>query len=74
MPNYERVLLKLSGEVLAGKAGFGIDPARIRSLAAEVAEVVRAGVQLGLVVGGGNFFRGVTAAAGPMDRFSADHM
>ena len=74
MPKYERILLKLSGESLAGKGKFGIDTERIRELAAEVAEVARAGIQLGLVVGGGNFFRGITAAAGAMDRVTADHM
>lgn len=74
MARYQRVLLKLSGEVLAGSAGFGIDPERIQALATEVSEVARAGVQLGLVVGGGNFFRGVTAAARNMDRVQADHM
>jgi uridylate kinase len=74
MPKYDRVLLKLSGEVLAGQAGFGIDTERVRALAAEVAEVARTGLQIGLVVGGGNFFRGVAAAARDMDRVSADHM
>ena len=74
MPKYERILLKLSGEVLAGGERFGIDPERVASLAAEVAEVARTGVQIGLVVGGGNFFRGVAAAAIKMDRVTADHM
>jgi uridylate kinase len=74
MPQYERILLKLSGEVLAGGAPFGISTERVTSLAAEVAEVARAGVQIGLVVGGGNFFRGVAAAAKNMDRVSADQM
>jgi uridylate kinase len=74
MPRYERVLLKLSGEVLAGDNAFGIDQAKVRSLAEEIAEVTRQGVQLGLVVGGGNFFRGVAAAARDMDRVTADHM
>jgi uridylate kinase len=74
MPQYERILLKLSGEVLAGGAPFGISTERVSSLAAEVAEVARAGVQIGLVVGGGNFFRGVAAAAKNMDRVSADQM
>lgn len=74
MARFDRILLKLSGEVLAGQNGFGIDPERVRSLAAEVTEVARAGVQLGLVVGGGNFFRGVAAAAYDMDRVAADHM
>jgi uridylate kinase len=71
---YKRVLLKLSGEVLAGEAGFGIDAARVAALSAEVAEVTKAGVQIGLVVGGGNFFRGVAGAARDMDRVAADHM
>ena len=74
VPRYRRILLKLSGEVLAGQSSFGIDPERVRSLAAEVAEVARAGVQVGLVVGGGNFFRGVAAAARNMDRVTADQM
>src|ERR1700734_2583001 len=74
MPKYTRVLLKLSGEVLAGEGSFGVDSARVAALAAEIAEVARTGVQIGLVVGGGNFFRGVSAAAMNMDRVSADHM
>jgi uridylate kinase len=71
---YKRILLKLSGEVMAGGNSFGIDPERVNALAAEVAEVAHKGVQLGLVVGGGNFFRGVAAAARNMDRVTADHM
>jgi len=74
MPKYTRVLLKLSGEVLAGEGSFGVDSARVMALAVEIAEVARTGVQIGLVVGGGNFFRGVAAAARNMDRVSADHM
>jgi uridylate kinase len=74
MRPYGRVLLKLSGEVLAGDGSFGLDPERVRALAEEVAEVAKAGVQIGLVVGGGNFFRGVAAAAQHMDRVAADHM
>ena len=74
MPKYTRILLKLSGEVLAGEGSFGVDPARVMALAEEIAEVARTGVQIGLVVGGGNFFRGVAAAARNMDRVSADHM
>jgi uridylate kinase len=72
--NYRRILLKLSGEVLAGQASFGVDPARVRALCEEVAEVARTGVQIGMVVGGGNFFRGVAAAAQHMDRVTADSM
>lgn len=74
MPKFERILLKLSGAALAGESGFGIDEGRLGSLAAELAELARAGVQLGLVVGGGNFFRGLDAAARKMDRVTADHM
>ncbi|HYO83205.1 MAG TPA: UMP kinase [Bryobacteraceae bacterium] len=74
MAGYGRILLKLSGEVLAGSAGFGIDPDKVAALAAEVAEVARTGIQIGLVVGGGNFFRGVAAAARNMDRVAGDHM
>jgi uridylate kinase len=74
MPKFARVLLKLSGEVMAGEGSFGIDAARVEALAAEVSEVARTGVQIGLVVGGGNFFRGVAAAAKHMDRVTADHM
>jgi uridylate kinase len=74
VPRYGRILLKLSGEVLAGDASFGIDPERVKALAVEVAEVAQSGVQIGLVVGGGNFFRGVAAAAQKMERVTADHM
>jgi uridylate kinase len=71
---YGRILLKISGEVLAGEGSFGVDASRVAALATEVAEVARSGVQIGLVVGGGNFFRGVAAAAQNMDRVAADHM
>ena len=74
MPRYRRILLKLSGEVMAVQGSFGLDAARVKALAEEVAEVAKAGVQIGLVVGGGNFFRGVAAAAQHMDRVAADHM
>lgn len=73
-PRYKRVLLKLSGEVLAGGASFGIEPGCVAALAEEIAEVHAAGVQLGIVIGGGNFFRGVAAAARHMDRVTADSM
>jgi len=74
VPRYGRILLKLSGEVLAGDGSFGVDPERVKALAVEVAEVAQSGVQIGLVVGGGNFFRGVAAAAQKMERVTADHM
>ncbi|HLK64668.1 MAG TPA: UMP kinase [Bryobacteraceae bacterium] len=74
MPAFQRILLKLSGEALAGGAAFGIDALRVKGLAREIADVSAAGVQVGLVVGGGNIFRGVAAAAQKMDRVTADHM
>ncbi len=74
MSRYKRILLKLSGEALAGGGAFGIDGQRVKVLAAEVAEVASSGVEIGIVVGGGNFFRGVAAAARNMDRVTADHM
>jgi uridylate kinase len=74
MNGYKRILLKLSGEVLAGGAAFGISPERVKQLAGEVAEVRAAGVEIGVVVGGGNIFRGVAAAAQRMDRVTADQM
>lgn len=74
MATYRRIVLKLSGEVMAGPQGFGIDNARVSEFAQEIAEVHRQGIEIGLVVGGGNIFRGVSAAAKSMDRVSADHM
>lgn len=73
-PVYRRVLLKLSGEGLLGDADYGIDPAVSRRLAKEIGEVREAGVELALVVGGGNIFRGAGLAAAGMDRVTADHM
>jgi uridylate kinase len=74
MATYRRIVLKLSGEVMAGPQGFGIDNNRVSEFAQEIAEVHKQGVEIGLVVGGGNIFRGVSAAAKSMDRVSADHM
>ncbi len=73
-PVYKRILLKLSGEALAGKQGTGINTATIKQIAQDVAEAHRAGVQIGLVIGGGNIYRGVAASAEGMDRASADYM
>ena len=73
-PAFKRVLLKISGEALAANQGFGVDTARIHEVAAELADVHKLGVQLAIVVGGGNFFRGVADQAKNMDRVSADHM
>ena len=71
---YSRILLKLSGEALAGRQGFGIDPDVIGGIAEEIKEVIGMGVQVALVIGGGNIFRGVAAASRGMDRASADYM
>jgi uridylate kinase len=71
---YRRILLKLSGEALAGDQGYGIDPAVISGIAAEIKEVVNLGVQVALVIGGGNIFRGLAASSKGMDRASADYM
>lgn len=73
-PVFKRILLKLSGEALAANQGFGVDPSRIHEVAAELADVQKLGIQIAIVVGGGNFFRGVAAQAKNMDRVSADHM
>ncbi len=73
-PVYKRVLLKLSGEALMGKADFGIDPEVITCFAKEIAELSAQGVELGVVVGGGNIFRGAGLAESGMDRVSGDHM
>jgi uridylate kinase len=71
---YKRILLKVSGEVLMGEQGFGIDMKTVKAVAEEVAEVARQGVELCLVIGGGNIFRGLSKAAGDMERSSADYM
>jgi uridylate kinase len=71
---YKRILLKLSGEALMGDADYGIDPKVITRLASEVLEVQRAGVEVALVIGGGNIFRGEGLAAKGMDRVTGDHM
>ena len=73
-PVFKRILLKLSGEALAAGQGFGVDPSRIHEVAAELKEVHDLGAQIAIVVGGGNFFRGVAVQAKEMDRVSADHM
>jgi uridylate kinase len=73
-PRYKRILLKLSGEALAGNQGYGIDPDIIRAIAVEIRGVVDLGVQVAVVIGGGNIFRGVAASSMGMDRASADYM
>ena len=74
MPRFKRILLKLSGEILAGPKGYGIDEDVLHTLAAEIADVRRAGVEVGVVLGGGNIFRGLAAASRGMDRVAADYM
>src|SRR6201991_2485900 len=71
---YKRILLKLSGEALMGAEDYGIDPKVIGGLAREIIEVQRAGVQVGVVIGGGNIFRGAGLARAGMDRVTGDHM
>jgi uridylate kinase len=73
-PPPRRILLKLSGEALMGSSDFGIDPEVMMRLAAEVAELIKSGIQVGLVLGGGNIFRGAWLAGGGMDRVTGDHM
>ncbi|HLW74064.1 MAG TPA: UMP kinase [Gammaproteobacteria bacterium] len=74
VPAYKRILLKLSGEALMGSADYGIDPTVLSRFAAEIRDVRDAGVQVGLVIGGGNIFRGAGLASAGMDRVTADHM
>jgi uridylate kinase len=73
-PKYQRILLKLSGEALMGSLDYGIDPLVIGRLAEEILEVRATGVQIGVVIGGGNIFRGAGLAAAGMDRVTGDHM
>ena len=71
---YKRVLLKFSGEVLAGDKEFGIDPNTVREIASEIVEAISTGVQLGIVIGGGNIFRGLNATDSAIDRATGDQM
>ncbi|MBU0507886.1 UMP kinase [bacterium] len=73
-PRYRRILLKLSGEALVGRREYGIDPDTLRAMAEEIAEVHAQGIEIGIVIGGGNIFRGLKGAAQGMDRVSADQM
>jgi len=73
-PVYKRILLKLSGEALMGEGQYGIDPHTIQRIAAEVEELVKAGIEVGLVIGGGNIFRGAGLAEAGMERVTGDHM
>jgi len=73
-PAYQRILLKLSGEALVGDQEYGISPAIVQKVSAEVKEIKRMGVEVAIVIGGGNIYRGVAASTQGMDRTSADHM
>jgi len=73
-PAYSRVMLKLSGEAFAGGGGLGVDPVTVKAIAIQIAEVARAGVQVAVVVGGGNYFRGSQLNDGGMERSRADYM
>jgi len=73
-PAYQRILLKLSGEALVGDQEYGISPAIVQKVSAEVKEIKEMGVEVGIVIGGGNIYRGVAATTQGMDRTSADHM
>jgi uridylate kinase len=73
-PAYRRIVLKISGEALAGGQGYGVDPPVLERIAAEIREVLDLGVQIAVVIGGGNIFRGVAASARGMDRATADYM
>ncbi len=72
--NYDRILLKISGEALAGNKSYGIDTETIQEIARQVSEALATGIQMGIVIGGGNIFRGVAASAQGMDRASSDYM
>ena len=72
--NYRRILLKVSGEMLAGEQGYGIQPSILEGLASEIASVVALDIEVAVVIGGGNIFRGIAASASGMERASADYM
>ena len=71
---YKRILLKLSGEVFKGERSYGIDPAIVDNIAAQIKDLFDIGTEIGVVIGGGNIFRGLSEGAKGMDRTSADHM
>ena len=73
-PVFSRVLLKLSGEVLANKYGFGIDPEKVAYLAEQIEPIYKSNIDIGLIIGAGNIFRGMEAAAGGMDRVTGDYL
>ncbi len=74
MPKYKRILLKLSGESLAGETGHGIDPIRLKEYVEQIKEIADMGVEVGIVIGGGNIFRGINSSTMGVDRVQGDHM
>ena len=74
LPAYKRILLKLSGEILAGKKGYGIDPDILSNTCKKIIKLKKSGIQVGIVIGGGNIFRGISAAAKGMDRVAGDYL
>ena len=74
MAKYKRILLKLSGESLMGAQGYGIDPQRLGEYAKQIKEIADLGVQIGIVIGGGNIFRGLSGASKGFDRYKGDQM
>ena len=73
-PAYKRILLKLSGEILAGERGYGIDPTITSEICNKIKTVLDRGIEVGIVIGGGNIFRGISAAANGMDRVAGDYL
>ena len=73
-PAYKRILLKLSGEILAGERGYGIDPTITSEICNKIKTVLDMGIEVGIVIGGGNIFRGISAAANGMDRVAGDYL
>ena len=73
-PAYKRILLKLSGEILAGNKGYGIDPDVLSKICNKIIKLKKSGIQIGIVIGGGNIFRGISAAAKGMDRVAGDYL
>ncbi len=71
---YKRILLKLSGEALMGNRQYGIDPLRLSEYARDIKDIVNKGIEVAIVIGGGNIFRGVAGASNGMDRVQGDHM
>ena len=74
IPEFSRILLKLSGEILAGDQGYGIDPKITHNLAKKIIQIAKKNIQIGIVIGGGNIFRGISASAKGLDRVPGDYL